>query len=148
MVEHNNEDDILARAIRDVGTVVSHVAEWETVVYETEFILDMPPGAAAELVHAVLPAMKHPLLSEQPVTVDEHGISWIAGDGIGMNPVLITVSVSSETYGTALEIRGTARGERSAMLSVDAICGLLSDHFGKWDVIDVMDRYVTPSDPG
>jgi hypothetical protein len=108
-------------------------------------ILDMPLSAAAEPVHAALAATKHPLLSGQPAAVDDqHGIRWIAGSGIGtLNPVLITVSLTSEGYGTAIKIRGAAKEgiikQRSAQKFVDWLMGLLTDLVDPYDIIDIID---------
>jgi hypothetical protein len=155
MVEDDDEDDILARAIGDVGVAVTgrrsvrYGWRWaarclKTIAHEEELILDVPLSAAVEPIHAVLAATKHPLLSGQPVTVnDQHGIRWITGGSSGkLNPVLITVSLTSEAYGTSLKIRGAAKEgivkQRSVAESVDRIMGMLTDHFGKWDIIDVI----------
>ena len=156
MVENDDEDDILARAIGDVGAAVTgrcgagRGGRWaarrlKTVAHEEVLILDMPLSAATEPVHAALAAMKHPLLSDQPAMADDqHGIRWIAGGGIGkLNPVLITVSLTSEAHGTAIKIRGAAKEgiikQRSAQQSVDRLMGLLTDLVDVYDIIDIID---------
>jgi hypothetical protein len=157
MVENDNEDDILARAIGDVAVAVTgrrgvRCGGWwaarrlKTVAHEEMLILDLPLSAAAEPVHAALAATKHPLLSGQPATVDDpHRVRWIIADGgTGkLNPVLITVSLTSEAYGTALKIRGAAKEgiikQRSAQKSVDRLMGLLTDLYHIHDIIDIID---------
>jgi hypothetical protein len=131
---------IATQPVRDIAGLRS--VRRKPVAYEEVLILDMPLSAAAEPVHAALAAMKHPLLSGQPATVDDqHGIRWIAGGGIGkLNPVLSTVSLTSEAYGTAIKIRGTAKEgiiqQRSAQKSVDRLMGLLTDLVDIYDIID------------
>lgn len=94
----NNEDDILARAIRELGLAVTG----QTVFWEEALIVDVPLSAAAGHVHAVLDATKHPLLPGQPATSgDQHEIRWIAGrSGVGgeQSPVLISVSLTSQGH--------------------------------------------------
>jgi hypothetical protein len=134
---NDNEDEILVRAIGDVGA--SRRARWaarrlKTVAHEEEIIVDLPAIAVAATVHAALTSMKYPLLPGQLATfADQYKLRWIEFDNIGklspvatfaeqykvrwidvggigkLNPVLITVSVMSEAYGTALRIRGAAK---------------------------------------
>jgi len=157
LIENDNEDDVLARAIGEVGAAVTGRrgvrcgGRWgarhlKTVAHEEVLILDMPLSAAAEPVHAALAAMKHPLLPDQPTTVDDqHVIRWIAGGGSfgKLNPVLITVSLTSEPYGTAIKIRGVAKEgiikQRSARESVDRLMGLLTDLVDPYDIVDIVD---------
>lgn len=137
-----NEDDILARAIGDLGIAVMG----ETVVWEEALTVDTPLSAAAERVHGVLAATKHPLLSGQPATSDDqHGIRWIAGrGGVGgeLSPVLITASLTSEAHGTAIKIRGAAKGEgiikpwSAARTAVDMLIGILADLFDPYDIVE------------
>ena len=70
MIENDNEDDILARAIGDIGAAVTgrcgvrRGGRWaarrlKTVAYEKVRILDMPLSAETEPVHAALATIKH-----------------------------------------------------------------------------------------
>jgi hypothetical protein len=152
MAEKDIEDDILTRTIGDASGALTGLrgvkdgARWaarrlKIVAHEEMLILDLPLSAVAESVKAALPVMKHPLLPDQPVAVNEqHAVSWIAGGGIGrLNPVLITVSLASEPYGTTLKVRGVAKEgiiqQRSAQKLVDRLTGLICDLFDIYDVI-------------
>jgi hypothetical protein len=72
-------------------------------------------------------------------------IRWVAGGGSfgELNPVVITVSLTSETYGTAIKIRGVAKEgiikQRSARKSVDRLMGLLTDLVDLYDIVDIID---------
>jgi hypothetical protein len=145
---NDDEDEILARAIGDISA--SRGARWaarrlKTVAHEEEIIVDLPAIAVAAKVHAGLTAMKYPLLPGQLTTIDDqYKVRWVDGGGIGkLDPVLITVRVVNEAYGTAIRIRGAAKegiiDQRSAQKRVDPLTGILCDLFDKWEIIDVMD---------
>lgn len=156
MVEYDDEDDILARAVGDVGFAVTgrravkRGVTWAArrltnVRHEEVLILDMSPSAAAEAVRAALAATKEPVLSHRPAIVDDrHRIGWFVGGGVGkLNPVLITVSLTREEYGTVLKIRGAAKegiiNRRSARKAVDGVVGVLVDLVGIYEVVDIID---------
>jgi hypothetical protein len=146
---NDNEDAILARAIGDLGIAVTG----ETVAWEEALTVDTPLSAAAERVHAVLAATRHPLLPGMPATSDDqHEISWVAGrGGVGgeRSPVLITVSLTVEEHSavnidrTAIKIRGAAVEERTikpwsaARTAVDMVMGILGDLFDDYDIVDI-----------
>lgn len=144
---NDDEDEVLARVMGDLSA--SRGALWaarriKTVAHEEEIIVDLPAIAVAAKVHAGLMAMKYPLLPGKLTTIDDqYMVRWVDGSGIGrLNPVLITVRVVSESYGTALRIRGAAKEgiicQRSAQTRVDPLTGKLCDLFDKWEVIDVV----------
>lgn len=161
MVDNDNEDDILARAIGDLGIAVTG----KTVAWEEALTVDTHLGGAAEQVHAVLAATKHPLLPSQPATSgDQCQIRWIAGHGGaegGLSPVLITVSLTSMGTRThaprvtsnwhrtvskeriLIEIRGAAMEEGSrkpwsaARTAVDWLMGMLADRFDPYDIVEI-----------
>lgn len=143
-----DEDDILARAL--AGISASHAARWaarriRTVAHQEEIIVDLPAIAVAAKVHAGLTSMRYPLLPGKLTTADgQYRVRWVDGGGVGrLNPVLITVTIVSEAYGTVLRIRGAAKegivSQRSAQKRVDPLTGELADLFDKWEVIDVND---------
>ena len=147
--ENDIEEDILVRAIGDLGIAVTG----ETAVWEEGLTVDTPLSAAAERVHAVRTATRHPLHPGLPATSgDPREISWIAGrGGVGgeLSPVLITVSLTSKGHRTvskdrtAIKIRGAAKEERTikpwsaARTAVDMLVGILADLFDKYDIVDI-----------
>ncbi len=147
--ENDIEEDILVRAIGDLGIAVTG----ETAVWEEGLTVDTPLSAAAERVHAVLAATRHPLHPGLPVTSgDPREISWIAGrGGVGgeLSPVLITASLTSKGHRTAIKdrtaikIRGAAKEERAikpwsaARTAVDMLVGILGDLFDEYDIVDI-----------
>lgn len=146
--ERGDEDDILARAF--AGISASYAARWaarriRTVAHQEEIIVDLPAIAVAAKVHAGLTSMRYPLLPGKLTTADgQYRVRWVDGGGVGgLNPVLITVTVVGEAYGTAVRIRGAAKegivSQRSAQKRVDPLTGELADLFDKWEVIDVND---------
>lgn len=155
MAEKDIEHDVLVRAIGDaIGALAGFrgagyggrraARRLKTVAHEEMLILDLPLSAVAERIKAALPVMRYPVLPGQPVTVNQqHSIRWIAGSGIGrLNPVLITVSLASEPYGTTIKIRGVAKQgiiqQRSVRNLVDRLTGLICDLFDVYDVVDII----------
>lgn len=161
IAEENLESDILTRAMGDVAGATSPFlspgfgARWaarrlKTVAHEELLILDVPLSAAAERVNAGLPVRKHPLLSDQYLTVEPHAVRWICGGGrFKLDPVVVTVSLASAPYGTTLKVRGAAKEgtprRRTAFWLVDELIGLISDFFEGWEVIDIIDRQDDPA---
>ena len=79
------EEDLLARAIADLGIAITG----ETAVWEEGLTVDTPVSAAAEQVHAVFAATRHPLLPGPPAASDDpREISWFAGVRAPPNRVL------------------------------------------------------------
>lgn len=150
MVGSDDEGDILARALDDLGIA----AAGEIVAWEEALIVDTTPTAATEQVHAVLAATAHPRLPREPAASgDRHDIRWVAGrGGVGTEPgpVLITVSLTSEEHPatskgrTTIKIRGVAREEgttrpwSAARTAVDWLMGMLGDRFDPYDIVEII----------
>ncbi|MFF5013950.1 hypothetical protein [Streptomyces sp. NPDC001165] len=150
MVEDENEDEILTRALGGVGAAGGAVGGGaggflggllggrvgalltKKVSQEAEVTLPLPLGAAAERVRDVLAEMRQPLVSDllSPMT-DQTKIMAIAGGGFGnLNPVVITIRLTAHgRRSTALEIRTAAKEgiirQRSAEKAMKRLVSLL-----------------------